>query len=69
MRSKVKAYLARQQSAELRALQARVDELLQAQEEWRKKTKELEHQVLDLTVLQQRLEKRKAHTAALRVSA
>lgn len=59
--------MAQQQVAELRTLRLRVVELQEAQEEWREKAKKLERQVLDLTVLQQRLEKRKAHTAALRV--
>ncbi|KAK7493336.1 hypothetical protein BaRGS_00015462 [Batillaria attramentaria] len=66
VRSKVKAHMAQQQVAELRTLRLRVVELQQAQDEWRQKAKDLERQVLDLTVLQQRLEKRKAHTAALR---
>ncbi|KAL8591011.1 hypothetical protein ACOMHN_021776 [Nucella lapillus] len=54
------------QSPEVLALNKRIQDLQESQEEWRKKAKNLESQVLDLTVLQQRLEKRKAHTAALK---
>ncbi|XP_076459287.1 uncharacterized protein LOC143292668 isoform X2 [Babylonia areolata] len=54
------------QSPEILTLSRRVEELNKSQEEWRQKAKNLERQVLDLTVLQQRLEKRKAHTAALK---
>ena len=63
-----KAAIERYQSTEILALNRRIEELKESQEEWRQKAKELERQVLDLTVLQQRLEKRKAHTAALKVS-
>lgn len=53
-------------SPEVSTLTKRIEELQEGQEEWRQKAKNLERQVLDLTVLQQRLEKRKAHTAALK---
>lgn len=62
-----KAAIERYQSSEILALNRRIEELVQSEEEWRQKAKSLERQVLDLTVLQQRLEKRKAHTAALKV--
>lgn len=68
MISTAKAAIERYQSSEILALNRRVEELKESQEEWRQKAKDLERQVLDLTVLQQRLEKRKAHTAALKVS-
>ncbi|KAK7112795.1 hypothetical protein V1264_012186 [Littorina saxatilis] len=61
-----KAAIERYQSSEILALNRRIEELVQSEEEWRQKAKSLERQVLDLTVLQQRLEKRKAHTAALK---
>lgn len=66
--STAKAAIERYQSSEILALNRRVEELKESQEEWRQRAKDLERQVLDLTVLQQRLEKRKAHTAALKVS-
>lgn len=66
--SAAKAAIERYQSSEILALNRRVEELKESQEEWRQRAKDLERQVLDLTVLQQRLEKRKAHTAALKVS-
>lgn len=67
VRSKVKAYLARHQGAELRVMNARIQELMKSEEEWRNKAKDFERKLTELTLKQHKLEKRKAHTAALRV--
>ncbi|XP_025082489.1 activating transcription factor 7-interacting protein 1-like isoform X1 [Pomacea canaliculata] len=66
VRSKVKAYLARHQGAELRVMNARIQELMKSEEEWRNKAKDFERKLTELTLKQHKLEKRKAHTAALR---
>lgn len=68
VRSKVSAYLKAHRDSKMESLKSKIVDLQMANESWRTQAKELQKKVLDLTVLQQRLEKRKAATAALRVS-
>ncbi|XP_071105052.1 activating transcription factor 7-interacting protein 1-like isoform X2 [Haliotis cracherodii] len=66
VRSKVSAYLKAHRDSKMESLKSKIVDLQMANESWRTQAKELQKKVLDLTVLQQRLEKRKAATAALR---
>ena len=54
-------------SEEVLTLNRHYQEIKEAHDEWRNKAKDLQSQVLELTVLQQKLDKRKAHAAALKV--
>jgi DNA repair exonuclease SbcCD ATPase subunit len=51
----------------LKDLHRKIDDLQRNNDHWKNKAKDLERRMLELTVLQQKHEKRKAKTAALRV--
>lgn len=51
----------------LESLQVKIDELQATNEYWKTQAKELHKEVLELTVLQQKQEKRKAAAIALKV--
>ncbi|XP_045213839.2 activating transcription factor 7-interacting protein 1-like isoform X2 [Mercenaria mercenaria] len=66
VREKVKAYLTSQRDTLVAKLSQKVKELQQNNDLWKRQVKDLQVKVNDVTVLQQKLEKRKAATAALR---
>ncbi|XP_041362218.1 dentin sialophosphoprotein-like isoform X2 [Gigantopelta aegis] len=66
VRSKVQTYMSAHRDEEIVQLQKRVADLQEANDKWKTQARELQKQVVDLTVLKQKLEKRKAATAALR---
>ena len=68
VRSKVQCYMSVHQDDEIVKLRKKVADLQEANDKWKTQARELQKQVVDLTVLKQKLEKRKAATAALRVS-
>lgn len=68
VKAKIQSYLKSEQLGIIQELQTKIDELQEANDKWKQKAKDLEKQMLDLTILQQKHEKRKAKTAALRVS-
>lgn len=68
VKTKVLNYLKTQKDGMVAELQQKVEELQASNDMWKQRVKDLEKQILDVTVLQQRHEKRKAKTAALRVS-
>jgi phage shock protein A len=67
VREKVKTYLTSQRDTLVAKLSQKVKDLQQNNDLWKRQVKDLQVKVNDVTVLQQKLEKRKAATAALRV--
>lgn len=63
----MKQYLTSQRDTLVAKLSQKVKELQQNNDLWKRQVKDLQVKVNDVTVLQQKLEKRKAATAALRV--
>lgn len=68
VREKVKAYMLSEEKTLVGKLTAKVKELQQNNDQWKRKVKDLQVKVNDVTIVQQKMEKRKAATAALRVS-
>ncbi|XP_060573444.1 activating transcription factor 7-interacting protein 1-like isoform X2 [Ruditapes philippinarum] len=66
VREKVKTYLTSQRDTLVAKLSQKVKDLQQNNDLWKRQVKDLQVKVNDVTVLQQKLEKRKAATAALR---
>ncbi|XP_060064216.1 activating transcription factor 7-interacting protein 1-like [Ylistrum balloti] len=66
VRTKVKMYMKVERDEKYKELQEKVEELTQNVDFWKSNYRELERQVLNVTILQQKHEKRKAKTAALR---
>ena len=67
MKEKVAAYLASQRETLIAQLTQKVKDLQISNEQWKAQVKELQVKVTDVTLLQQKHEKRKAATAALKV--
>lgn len=67
VKTKVLNHLKTQKDGIVAELQQKVEELQASNDGWKQRVKELEKQILGVTVLQQKHEKRKAKTAALRV--
>ncbi|XP_052262643.1 activating transcription factor 7-interacting protein 1-like isoform X2 [Dreissena polymorpha] len=66
VREKVKAYMLSEEKTLVGKLTAKVKELQQNNDQWKRKVKDLQVKVNDVTIVQQKMEKRKAATAALR---
>lgn len=66
VKTKVLNHLKTQKDGIVAELQQKVEELQASNDGWKQRVKELEKQILEVTVLQQKHEKRKAKTAALR---
>ncbi|XP_033748462.1 activating transcription factor 7-interacting protein 1-like isoform X2 [Pecten maximus] len=66
VRTKVKMYMKVERDERYKEMQEKVEELTQNVDFWKSNYRELERQVLNVTILQQKHEKRKAKTAALR---
>lgn len=66
VKTKVLNYLKTQKDGIIAELQQKVEELQASNDSWKQRVKGLEKQILEVTVLQQKHEKRKAKTAALR---
>ena len=64
----MKAFLAAEHDKVVSGLKQKIKDLQQNNDLWKRQVKDLQVKVNDVTVLQQKLEKRKAATAALRVS-
>lgn len=68
VKAKVMLYLRTYRDETIKDLHRKIDDLQSSNEMWKNKARDLERKMLELTVLQQKHEKRKAKTAALRVS-
>ncbi|KAL5018374.1 hypothetical protein ScPMuIL_004096 [Solemya velum] len=66
IRNKIVSQLKSQKDGLISQLQNKIQELQTSNESWKTQVRELQKQVLELTVLQKKNEKRKAATAALR---
>ncbi|XP_061174977.1 activating transcription factor 7-interacting protein 1-like [Saccostrea echinata] len=66
VKTKVLNHLKNQKEGLVAELQQKVEELQASNDMWKQRVKDLEKQILEVTVLQQKHEKRKAKTAALR---
>ncbi|XP_021359853.1 activating transcription factor 7-interacting protein 1-like isoform X1 [Mizuhopecten yessoensis] len=66
VRTKVKMYMKVEREKKYKEMQDKVEELTQTIDFWKSNYRELERQVLNVTILQQKHEKRKAKTVALR---
>ncbi|XP_048763272.2 uncharacterized protein LOC125671541 isoform X2 [Ostrea edulis] len=66
VKTKVLNYLKTEKEGLVAELRQKVEELQASNDMWKQRAKDLEKQILDVTVLQQKHEKRKAKTAALR---
>jgi len=67
VREKVKAYMQSRQDSIVAKLTTKIKELQLNNDLWKRQVKDLQVKVNDVTILQQKQEKRKAATAALRV--
>ena len=68
VKAKVMLYIRTYRDETLKDLHRKIDDLQRNNDHWKNKAKDLERRMLELTVLQQKHEKRKAKTAALRVN-
>jgi hypothetical protein len=68
VKTKVLNYLKNEKEGLVAELRQKVEELQASNDMWKQRARDLEKQILEVTVLQQKHEKRKAKTAALRVS-
>ncbi|CAG2239245.1 Activating transcription factor 7-interacting protein 1 [Mytilus edulis] len=66
VKAKVMLYLRTYRDETIKDLHRKIDDLQSSNEMWKNKARDLERKMLELTVLQQKHEKRKAKTAALR---
>ncbi|KAK3091930.1 hypothetical protein FSP39_023792 [Pinctada imbricata] len=66
LKAKIRKFLLSEKEGIVAELQKKVEELSSLKEEWKAKARDLSKQIMDVTVLQQKYEKRKAKTAALK---